>query len=158
MCIRVVSVLVLEKTLKCEMMEVGESKETGKLSVLKNNLYDVAEPGHQADQYMQTTKAIGEYIGRVYGHEMQWLVMHLKECEPEELDYPVRGNVTEKDKAMWGKKYDLYLKKQELYVDYKVKVFTIILGQCTKAMKNKVEGTMDFEMKIAEPYDVVVLL
>ena len=140
------------------MTDTVESKEAGKLSVLKGHLYDVAKPGKQADQYTQTTKAIGEYVGRVYGREMLQLVLHLKECKPSEPEYPTGNAVTERDKAVWGKQYDLYLKKQEQYEDYKAKVFTIVLGQCTKAMKNKVEGTTGFESEIAVNYDVVKLL
>ena len=139
------------------MTDDVESKETRKLSALKGHLYDVAEPGKQVDQYTQTTKAIGEYVGRVYGREMLQLVMHLKECAPKEPVYPTGNTITERDKAVWGKQYDLYLKKQEQYDDYKAKVFTIVLGQCTKAMKNKVEGTTGFEV-LAEAYDVVKLL
>jgi len=71
----------------------------------------------------------------------------------------MRQPPTIKDKAVWSKfLYDQYLKKQEVYNDYKAKVFTIIMGQCTEVMKNKIEGTTVFAQIEAKYGDVVKLL
>ena len=51
--------------------------------------------------------------------------------------YP--ASTEEKDKLIWGKKYDLYLKKEERYDDQKAKVFTVVTGQCEKSVKNQVQ-------------------
>ena len=65
---------------------------------------------------------------------MKKLVLQSEESKPEEPLYLT--STDEKDKAIWSKKYDLYLKKLERYEDQKSKVFMIIMGQCSKPMKN----------------------
>ena len=46
----------------------------------------------------------------------------------------------EKYKAIWGKKYDSFLKKEERCMDQKSKMLTIEMGQRNKPMKNRVES------------------
>ena len=53
--------------------------------------------------------------------------------------------------------YDSFLKKQEQYADYKAKVFTVIMGQCSKAMHNKVEMAGNYE-SAEKNSDVVAVL
>ena len=134
-------------------MTIEEDKP--KISELKGHVYGMTEIGKQADQYTKTTKAIGEYVGRMYGHDMKKLVLQLEETRPEEPEYPV--DQSDKNKAIWSKKYDLYLKKEERYEDQKGKVFTIIMGQCNKPMKNRVEGASDYD-DAEKKRDVLVLL
>ena len=103
---------------------------------LKNHEYDLVDGG-EAYKYDEVTRKIGDYVGRVYGKSMRNLVISLKEDETmKEPEYPTGNNPSEKDKAIWSKKYDHWLKKIESYDDYKAKVFVIVFGKCTKAMKN----------------------
>ena len=67
---------------------------------------------------------------------MQQLALNGTESTPTELAYPDSTSATDKDKAIWSKQYDLFLKQEVLYKDQKAKVFTIVYGQCDKAMKN----------------------
>jgi len=80
---------------------------------LKSQVYGLAN-SKQADQYTKTTKAIAEYVGRIYGHEMKVLVSLGREMPPEEPDYPADAT-NEKEKAIWSKKYDLCTKKSHKY-------------------------------------------
>ena len=74
---------------------------------------------------------------------------------PAEPNYPANGD--EKDKAIWSKECDQCVKKRERHADYKGKVFATVMGQCTKAMKNRVEA--DEKHDAAEKSsDVIVLL
>ena len=66
----------------------SELDETKSIVELKDKVYVVAEAGKQADAYTKTTKAIGDYVGRVYGHEMKKLVLQLSESAPTEPTYP----------------------------------------------------------------------
>ena len=118
----------------------SELEEKVPIAELKGKVHVTADVGKQADQYTKTTKAIGEYIGRVYGQEMKMLVLQLSENGPSEPTYPEQGD--DKMKAIWSKEYDHCLKKQERYADQKAKVFAIILGQCNKPMRNRVESMM----------------
>ena len=135
---------------------VKESKEKSGISELKGKLYSMADgKGSQADKYMQTTKAIAEYVGRIFGREMKVLVSNGAETVFEEPEYP-----KEQDKgkeAIWSKKYDQYLKNVESYKKQKAKVFTIVLGRCEKPMKNRIEGDERFETAELNS-DVVALL
>ena len=129
--------------------------ESSLIKELKEKKYTLGEKGTQADMYTWTMKAIGEYVGQVYGKEMKTLVLQLLECGLTEPNYPDNGN--EKQKAIWSKEYDQYLKKSEWYQDYKAKVFMIVMGQCTKLMKNWVEGMNGYNV-LEKDSDVIGLL
>ena len=122
---------------------------------LKGFVYDIAVGGTQADGFAKTNEAMGQYVGRVYGQGMKTLVLQQKEAGPTVQEYPESGS--EKEKAIWNKKYDLYLKEDAKYKDYKSKVFTLIKSKCTKAMKNRVEAEDGYE-KAEEESDVIKLL
>ena len=55
-----------------------------KISELKDHVYGMTDVGKQANQYNKTTKAIRQYVGRVYGHDMKKLVLQSEDSEPEE--------------------------------------------------------------------------
>jgi hypothetical protein len=44
--------------------------------------------GVKADQYAKTTKAIAEYVGWGYGHDMKMLVLKGQETVLQEPEYP----------------------------------------------------------------------
>lgn len=56
----------------------------------------------KADQHANTTKAIAEYMGWVYGHNMKMLVLKGQETVLQEPEYPQTN--AEKEKAIWSKK------------------------------------------------------
>ena len=142
--------------------EVEEKKsstvdEFSKISELTAHRHELIGAGAQADQCTKTTKAIGEYVGRVYGNAMKKLVMHWVEKKPKEPDYPDSAKPSEKDKAVWNKKHDLYLKQQERHDDHRAKVFVTIIGRCSKAVRNRVESA-DAYSTVDDNNDVVELL
>ena len=140
----------------CEGRKMEPEQETKvDIAELKEHVYDIAGSGIQADRYTKTTKAIGQYVGRVYGREMKTLVLQLSEAGPTAPEYPMAGD--EQAKAIWSKEYDQFVKKREKYADYKSKVFTTIMGQCTKAMRNRVEAEDQYE-SAENDSDVIVLL
>ena len=128
-----------------KMVKETQTKTNEGLSALKNYIYSIAAIGKQADQYTNTTKAIGDYAGRIYGHDMKMLVVAGTDNAPTEPTYPEGSNATEKDKAVWSKKYDHFLREGVKYNESKAKVFNIILSQCDKAMRNRIEATATFQ-------------
>ena len=66
-----------------------------------------------AYKYEETTKKIGECVGRICGKEMKALVVTAKETIVAKPKCPTGQNVTEEKKAIWGKEYDLYIKRNE---------------------------------------------
>ena len=133
----------------------GNKKGRASIAELKGAVYELSG-SQNADQYSKTTKAIGEYAGRTFGHDMKKLVLQLVESQPVEPEYPKEGS-GEKERAIWSKRYDLYLKREERYKDQKGKLFTIVVGQCTKLVRNRVEGLEDYG-KAEASQDVIAVL
>ena len=71
--------------------------------------------------------------------------------------YPSGDGVTEGAKAIWSKEYDVYLKDKKSYDENKGKVFIIVFGRCTKAMRNRIEKLETFE-DMETDNDVIGLL
>jgi hypothetical protein len=88
-----------------------------------------------------TTQAIGEYVGKEFGHEMRMLVLYGKGAT---FAAPtLNAGVTKQDEMKWSKDCDVYIKKKMKYDDKKAKVFAIILGQCDEPMQHKAEVCSD---------------
>eukprot|EP00977_Amphora_coffeiformis_P025916 scaffold23103_cov111-Amphora_coffeaeformis.AAC.1 len=121
------------------------------------HMYSLSVAGKQACGYNETTKAIAEYVGRTYGYEMKRLVMNGNDSTPVEPTYPEGDNPSERDKAVWSKQYDQFLREQRKYNDDKAKVFTIVYGKCDKAMKNRIESQGAYA-SVEATNDVVGLL
>eukprot|EP00977_Amphora_coffeiformis_P008241 scaffold1852_cov170-Amphora_coffeaeformis.AAC.1 len=88
---------------------------------------------------------------------MKRLVMNGNDSAPVEPAYPEGDNPSERDKAVWSKQYDQFLREQWKYNDDKAKVFTIVYGKCDKAMKNRIESQGAYA-SVEATNDVVGLL
>jgi hypothetical protein len=121
---------------------LGKLEELGEL-VYKVNTKD------QADMYIRTTEAIGDYVAVEYGWNMRLLVNQGKEAEFTKPKAPTAvmtraamkeegvGLVDSVKMAEYKKaELDLYHKDMREYQSNKEKVFVVILGQCTKGMKS----------------------
>ena len=127
----------------CDQNMTTESEKVS-LVELKDFAHGTAEVGEQVDQCTKTTKAIGDAIGKTFGHEMKKLVPHEEESEPVEPSHPTN----EKDAkaiAIWNKECDQWLKLKQKCKEQKAKVFAVILGQCDKSMQNRAESDVRFE-------------
>jgi Zinc knuckle len=122
---------------------------------LKGKTYSVSKLGSQVDIFAATTRAIGEFVGREFGHEMRMLVLYGKGATfaAPTLD----ANATKQDEMKWSKDYDVFIKKKTKYDDEKAKVFAIILSRCDEPMKNKVEGHQKYA-QMEQDCDVAALL
>ena len=142
--------MVAESSDKKDEVMAGESSLKGKMYTMS-----AGNKGGQADRYTQVTKAIAEYVGRKFGRSMRILVLSGKETEFDEPEYP--GDEDKGQIAIWNKRYDQYLKEVNAYSKDKEKVFMIVLGQCDKAMRNRVESEKGFS-EIEEHSDVIAVL
>jgi len=140
-----------------DQSSTGLSNVSG-LPELKGQLYTYGTPG-QAEKYMKTTTAIAEYVGTMISREMWTLVEKKKETAFDEPAIPTDEEAAESRAVM--EKYKMLLKISiddgKQYKRDKAKVFRIIMGQCTTAMKNKVESAATFSA-LEENDDVVGLL
>ena len=112
---------------------------TYSISELKDHVYGRASVGKQSAEYDKVTEEIGEYAGRVFGHDMKNLVLHSTEAAPVQPVYPGE-NAGGEDKAVWKEEYSVFTKKRDRYTEEKAKIFAIIMGQCTDALKNRVQS------------------
>jgi hypothetical protein len=120
-------------------------KDVGMDGALKElgEKFCLAITGGRADKFVETKKKIGIYVGRVYGTEMRSLVLHGKELDQKEPEYPTvdkKEMPLEKAKTIWKLEYDEYYKGKLVYERQKGKVFTLVLGHCDKALTNRLES------------------
>ena len=134
----------------------NKNRQRGDLFELGSNVYTYGTK-NQALKYIKTTKYIAEYVGREYGRAMQMLVKDLKESRPEKPNEPRAREPTTYQVKDYEKQLNPYYDKTDKYDENKAKVIIIIKGQCSLAMKNKVESMSGYA-KIEEDYDVIKLL
>ena len=131
-----------------------ETKKT-KLEGVQAPKYMIMKASNQAGKYEKTTKALAEYVGMEHGYDMWMLVSQFIETDFKAPKLPDKA--TEQEKLVWGKEYDLHLKKKDWYLNQKAKVFVIILGHCDEPMKNTLETTIGY-MEANRRRDVISLL
>jgi hypothetical protein len=129
----------------------------GQCKELKGNIYDCSDI-RQSDMFAKTTKEISTYVGRVYkgGKDISTAVDNLQFPEllmPEEPD----DNVTLGKTRYWEKKLDAFVKRKELLADNMGRLYSLVWGQCTEMMKQKVEA-MDEYAEHAKEKDGIELL
>ena len=99
------------------------SSEVIDIADLKGYEFDLAD-AKEAYKYDEVLKKVGEHAGRVHGKDMRNLVINNTELTLIEPTHPPSTNEREpskKDIAIWNKKYDLYLKKVDVYDDQKLR-------------------------------------
>jgi hypothetical protein len=71
---------------------------------IKGKTYSISRLGSQVGIFAATTRAIGEFVGREFGHEMRMLVLYGKGATfaAPTLD----ANATKQDEMKWSKDYD----------------------------------------------------
>ena len=111
----------------------------------------------QADMYLRTTEAIRLYVGEVYGKDMRRLVQYGEEKTFTEPTAPGGEKISNVKLEKYRHELSVLAKKKDTYQTQKEQVFVIILGQCSPAMKNKVEADPEY-VELERNDDVVGLL
>jgi hypothetical protein len=134
-----------------------QTKFTGRCEELNGNIYDCTD-SRQANLYSKTTKDIAEYIGRTYryGMDTRLAIENLQyiACEvPEDPD----DNATKTQIRIWEKKIDDYVKKETITKENLKTAYSLIWGQCSDPMRQRLESTDNFQL-IASQGDAIELL
>ena len=119
-------------------------KFEGKCADLKGHIYDCSDV-RQSDQYTKTTKEIAEYVGRTYkyGGDTRLAIETLKKPElVEPTDPPEEASKTAS--KIWEKEIDAYVKKKDYIDENMMTLYSLIWGQCTDIMRQKVEAHESF--------------
>ena len=121
-----------------------QTKFEGKCADLKGHVYDCST-SKQADQFNKTTKEIAEYVGRTYtyGGDARLAIENLEIVEPPEPEDPPEG-ATETKRRIWEKHVDEYVKRTTHMTENIKSIFSLVWGQCTDIMRQKVEALSDF--------------
>ena len=122
----------------------------GKNPDLQGYVYDVGLPNSNNDLFTKTTKEIGEYVARtidgagVYRLAMVDLVMPAL----EEPDVPATADGQNEPswaaREQYKQQYSEYIKKKEKRTQHESKIFPIILGQCSRTIRDRLEAHSDW--------------
>ena len=144
----------------------SRDKAKGMTEELGEHVYKV-RTNDQADLFIKTTDAIGDYVGTKYGWDLRILVKQRQEAVFTKPTLPTRmatrskakEDTTEDEGALIEYKAELsiYYDKVDTYQANKAKVFVVILGQCTVGVKGWLEQGRGLA-KLEADRDVVGLL
>lgn len=134
----------------------GGKKAKGAVEELGSNVY-VCEVQGANDKFVKTTEAIADYVGRELGKPMCDLVNGF-DNPPKEPELPANAKKDSPEARKWDRDYSHYLHQTETYELNKGKVFVIILGQCTLAVKNKLKSLGTDYAQLQQQVDVLGLL
>jgi hypothetical protein len=136
---------------------IKQVKFEGRCSDMKGNVYDCND-AKQTDQYSKTTKELADYVGRTYkyGGDMRQAILSLTVPviqEPQEPD----DEENRLQMRLWEKQVDEYVKKSTWLAEHIKSLYSLVWGQCSEAMRQKIESLEDFET-ISMASDGVALL
>jgi hypothetical protein len=112
-------------------------KQNGPVKELGSNVY-LSEVARATDKFVKTTEAIDK--------------------PPVEPEIPISAKKDGPEARKWDRDYSPYLHQCELYRLNKGKVFVIILGQCTLAVKNRLKSLGTDYAQLQSNNDVLGLL
>jgi hypothetical protein len=123
---------------------VKQPKFEGKNEDLRGHICDCSD-ARQSDVFVKTTKEISEYVGSnfKYGSDVRLAI--------ENLEMPVMVEPTDPTAAatmtqlrIWEKRVDEHVKRQTYLVENMKTEYSLVWGQCTDVMRQRLEATNDF--------------
>ena len=134
-----------------------KSKNVGKTEELDGFMYDVGS-NSQAQLFTDTTREIAEYAGRNL-KESQDIRRAIENLVEMTFTLPTRANIGDVslNKAIFNKQLDNHFKRENSYRQNRATMSSVVFGQCTDAMRAKLEGDSRFEV-IKDNSDVIELL
>jgi hypothetical protein len=120
-------------------------KFVGGNTSLAGRIFDISSKG-AAHQFSETVKAIADYVGQEYTHggDIRYMIENL-----EEYNFTRPANPEDEDDQFeiesWKKQLDQYWKRRSIYADNKMKLYSLIWGQSTKATQSKLETHQEFQ-------------
>ncbi|KAG7373144.1 hypothetical protein IV203_033868 [Nitzschia inconspicua] len=126
-----------------------DSRFTGSIESLKGCVYDIGGNGENTDNFGRITMKIAIYIaanikgGGEFRHAMKPDVLKF-----EELTVPGLSDEQKRDPAqleLWKLELQTYHKKLQAREDASLKAFSVILGQCSMAVVNRLESSDEWE-------------
>jgi hypothetical protein len=135
---------------KQKLKPVSMTNETmkfeGKCDDLSGYIYDRADPKQVADMYTNTMKEISEYVGRTYkyGGEMRQVMMKLG-LPTWSIPEDIPAGSSDGAKVIWKNRLTEYVKRELVLAEHDKTVYSLIWGQCTDVMRQKIASHSDYE-------------
>jgi hypothetical protein len=125
---------------------------TGANECLKGKVFEV-NSRDSVQQYSDTLKAIADYVGQHYTHggDIRFMIENLTDYNFVRPNNPQNAN-DQFDLESQKKQLDIHWKRRGVYVDNKMKLYSLIWGQLTKSTQSKLETHQDFQQCKSE-YD-----
>jgi hypothetical protein len=109
-------------------------------------------------QFAETVKAIADYVGQEYTHggDIRYMIEKMEDYNfVRPADPPDNANQNEVES--WKKQLDLFWKRRGIYMDNKMKLYSLLWGQSSKTTQSKVETHLNYE-QCKNDYDSLGLL
>ena len=121
-------------------------KFDGSCEDLKGHIFDCADV-KQSDIFVETTKAIAIYVGAKYkyGADTSTAVETLEE-QIIEVPPPCADVENPTLKRIWEKKIDEYVKRTTYIEENNKTLYSLVWGQCTDIMQQKVRSSEGFDV------------
>ena len=111
----------------------------------------------QKEQFMRTTKALEDFLGRNVDKALRMLVKKGEEATFPAPDRPGEG-AAQADWELYRVELKLYADDKKRYERNKAKLFQIIMGMCSIALRSELEGLLAEFQALEDGDDVVGLL
>jgi hypothetical protein len=135
----------------------------GKCADLQGHVYDVGLPNSNNDLFSKTTKEIAEYVACTIDGAGEFRLA-MVDMVFTTLTVPAApANATGQNEPSWVDReqyklqYSEYIKKKEKRMQHETKVFPLILGQCSRTIRDRLEAHADWGA-INSKSDVLALL
>ena len=129
----------------------------GMCTALSEYTYDCSGNG-QAEQYSKTTEKIAEYVGTEYtmGSNIRTAIETLTTST---LTMPIEpgANASRTETFMWQENVKIYMRKIDQLSESTKKTYSLVWGQCSRAMRSRVEEVVEFP-DILSHFDPIRLL
>jgi hypothetical protein len=138
----------------------NKDKFKGKCKDLEGFVFD-ANRYNQADEFMKTLNEIIDYVGANYENGDDVRAAIEVGTKPE-ISKPVKpeargGKIDETDELIWKCEIDCYVRRKATLDSNLRKAFSLVWGQCTDIMREKLEALPNFA-NIKSEFDVLALL
>ncbi|KAI2491388.1 hypothetical protein MHU86_23177 [Fragilaria crotonensis] len=127
-------------------LHASSVKFDGSCEDLKGHIFDCADV-KQSDIFVETTKAIAIYVGAKYkyGADTSTAVETLEE-QIIEVPPPCADVENPTLKRIWEKKIDEYVKRTTYIEENNKTLYSLVWGQCTDIMQQKVRSSEGFDV------------
>jgi hypothetical protein len=112
---------------------------------MNGNIYDFV-PSASSNRFVETTRELAIFVGRKYTEHTAVLVtavMNLQLDDPERPTEPGDA-ATAVQLKRWEFEEKEYRSKVKAYSDFRAGLYSTVLGQCTEALKAKLEAREEF--------------